>query len=356
MIIAPYSKELKECHHSIYYLTGLTKCSEVKEVYCNSVLRGSYDWFTGNNSKVHVTTVQDIESRKDLDFVIYGWAYTQKGTGKGFCSAKSFRITMNMQDSVIFSNYGNHVKFLDTSDLVFKISLTKDREFYYKPEKRFKCWQSEGYQLTKEEAAKLRPLMYVGAYPLDYPAYPFTNRYKVSFTGSKTSADRINVVIKLKDKYGDDFIGGIRSLSWLKKSGGHGEDGIPCGPMDVLEKYRSKSVTKKDHLKLMRDSTVSLSPPGWGRNTHRFVDILCMGGACLVGDISHIDYGPLGPIDGEHYLSYKRGHTDLIDKVEYLLNHKDKAEQMGNKARAYMDKTYIDNTRMAREYILKAIK
>ena len=35
-------KQGRECHHSIYYLNGLTKCEEITEIYCNNTLADVY--------------------------------------------------------------------------------------------------------------------------------------------------------------------------------------------------------------------------------------------------------------------------------------------------------------------------
>jgi len=264
---------------------------------------------------------------------------------------------MNLQDSVTFSENKHYITFLDASDKCLKISMIKDREYYYTKSKRPECWTKRG--LTKEQTVKLIPLMYVGSYFLKYPEYPFTNKYKISFTGSKTSMDRLQATFTLMDKYGKDFIGGFRLLKgrkWTRELPLYDEDGFDFSKVPVPEKYRSDYVQKEEYLSLMRDSTISFSPSGFGRNTHRFVDILCMGGAGLVADVSHIDYGPLGPNEHEHFLSYKKDRSDLLEKAEYLLSHKKKAEDMGNRAKDWMRETYIDNGRMAKAYILEALK
>jgi len=353
-------KNGKECHHSIYYFAGLIKCCEVKEIYCNQKLKDQRGWFPVDENKINYTTIQEIESRIDLDFVFYGWTYIKRPgvySTEDLPKAKSPRIMMNLQDGITFTTFRHNLEFLKQSDLCFKISLAKDKEMYYMPEKRPECFKIR--QIPKDQIYKLKPLMYVGSYGLHYPEHPFTNEYKISFTGAKTSLDRIKSVCLLMDKYKQNFHGGLMKWGgqqWTTNEPLHDEDGSQINNIEILEKYKAKFISKKYYLEFMRNSTVSFSPAGYGRNTHRFIDILCTGGACLVADVSHIDYGQLGPKENEHYLSYKKDQSDLIEKVEHLLNNKDKAEAMGNRAREHMKQTYCNNEKMAREYILKELK
>jgi len=347
VILGKNKGRLTDCHHSGYYLSGLSKCKEIETMYFNGEPHTAYEWFPIEKSKVQIKTTQEIENM-NLDFVIYGYYSYIKDNR--IPMAKSPKIQLAMRDSIYQDALKRDIDILSAADIIFKVSTPKDRRVFTTPSA--KPYLFKDCNIPQKIADKIYPLMYVGSHPVLYPALPFTNKYKISFTGSITSLERIETVALLKEKYGSDFLGGFcrdtRGPKIARDERGNNFAGIMAA-VDV------EHTGHKRYMELMRESTISLSPSGFGCNTHRFVDILCMGGVGLVSDVSHIDYGTLGPVEGEHYLAYKN-KKELLERVEYLLNNKDKAEEMGNRAMAFMKETYCDNERMAREYILKILK
>jgi len=332
-------------HHSAYYIMGLAKCDEITEIVSNSKLIPAYSWFKIPEDKIIIKSINDIESDNTLDFVLYDWYFFKC---KECPNAKSKKIVFDMTDMIYPFSWENQ-KRLNMFDYVFKISLVKDRECLYMPSKRVEHHEHE--VITKEISLKYRPLMYVGSSAVPYPDLPFISRYSISFHGSITSKDRIESVKTLKETFGDKFFGGF--MRDTRKNSIFDEDGFQLIGEKTI--YNVPRVDYNMYLKLMRLSVISLSPAGFGRNTHRFIDILGMGGFALAADNTHIDYGMLGPKDGIHYVCYNRNRSDLVDKVNYYLKNRDKALEIGERAKKYMSKTYCNSSLMAKTYILNVI-
>jgi len=349
IIVSPNTKNRKTTtHHCAYYLSGLLKCKEITEVYCNEIPESNYNFFKIEHENLKILPKKEIE-KMNLDFIIYNYYSIEFDKIRPQTINK--KIIMDISDIMYVQKTKHWKAAYDRANIILKISTPKDRDLLLKHGTRPKLWRE--YYTTLSNAKKINPLFYVGSYSLDYHYHIFMNIHKLSFLGSPTSVDRIEAYNKLKEKYNTDFYSAF--IMDTREEICVDEDGSkPYLISDVLIEPE-KWVTKIPLLNLTRRSTISFVPPGWGRNTHRFIDTMAMGGCSLVGDISCIDFGIFEPEDGTHYLSYKRDHSDLIDKAEYLINNQTKAETIGNNARLFMKNTYFDNENMARKYILEKL-
>lgn len=328
--------------HSGYYFMCLTYADNI-EIVSNKQICSQF-----KAKPVTVLSINEIESDTTLDYVLYGWYYLIKE--KKLPKSKAKRVVFACADKVYW--YFNK-EFLTLSDICFKIACPKDRYILKDNNRRPSQFNTEKDNLTTDDINKIHPLMYIGTGG-DYPVSKFTREYKISFYGSITSLDRIQSVKILKEYYKNDFIGGFVKDTRGKEVA-YDEDGNNISNIDV-SKYCINSISRLDYFKLHKRSIINLSPSGWGRSTHRFVDILCLGGFGLICDISHIDYGPLSPIENIHYMPYKKDFSDILEKADYFIKNPEKAEIIGNNAYNFMKDTYLNFKRMGETYILAVLK
>lgn len=332
-----------------YWFMALGECPEITEIHINIPMQDKYRFFPLRHKNIIIKSITEIEKNRNLDFIVYGWEYIRRdGTpntsipcGSIFGGAKRWSFG------------GQGKKVIDASDLVFKYTLAMDLDVYKNSDKRPKRFANENFNLTNNQIAKLRPLMFIGANSIDdYPGRkPLSScDTLVSFHGKPTSLNRYKTVKMAQEYYGKKFVGGFTgdNLASADEWGNNLKEMNPD-----ISALKTASLPRKEHLELMAKTIINLSPAGLGNSTHRFVDILCMGGFCLTTSLEGLNYGPFTPLDGTHYISYKEDCSDLIEKIEYYNKHKRKTRQIRKEAGEFMDKTYLQPAKMAGEYIIK---
>jgi hypothetical protein len=332
-----------------YWFMALGMSKEVTEIYINIDMMDKYKFFPLQHPNVSIKPIGDIESDSSLDFAMYGWEYIRRGglpnsvvpCGVIFGGAKRWSFG------------GQGKKVIDASDLVFKYTLATDMDVYKNSSKRPKRFANENFNLTNNQIAKLRPLMFIGACSInDYPGRkPLSScNILVSFHGKPTSLNRYKTVKIVKSHYGKKFVGGFTGDNLATAD----EWGNNLKKMNLdISAWKVTPLPRRDHLELMANTVVNLSPSGLGNSTHRFVDTLCMGGFCLTTSLEGLNYGSFAPLDGTHYISYKEDCSDLIEKIKYYNKHRRKTRQLRKEAGEFMDRTYLQPAKMAREYIIK---
>jgi len=331
--------------HSGYYFAALSYVDEI-ELVSNKQILDYYGWFPGNK-QIEIKKNEDIESDPSFDYVLYGWNYLKEGQ----LNSKSPRGIFVGMDKIYWFE---RKMFLDDCDICFKLSCPIDKEILSNEEKR--PYPYNKYQnLNDSDIEKIKPLMYIGTSSVDYD-FPLSSKQEIdiSFVGSITSKNRIETVRLVKEKFKEKFVGGFSKDSRAGPTA-YDERGFDIINEDVsgLETPR---VQRDVYFEWIANSKINLSPAGWGASSHRWVDILCAGGFCLSCDLSHLDHGPLAPQEGIHYISYKNDMSDLIEKIEYYLEHPDETKQIRKNARKHMEETYLQPKKMAETYILKYLK
>jgi hypothetical protein len=319
--------------HSFYYFSGMALIKDLQIISNQKLLNAT------------ISNIEDIENDNTLDYVLYDWNYINKE--KKNLNAKAKIITFMGGDKIYWTV---NQDFLNKSFLCFKSACPKDLEILQNESKRIFPFHKKGNNLSNENLGKIKPLMYTSAINMNFQLYPFTREIIISFIGSVTSWNRIQVVKILKDTLKNDFYGGfVKDTRGVRA---FDESGSNIAGIDISQ-YQFQGEKREDFIRLIRRSIINLSPSGWGASTHRWVEIMCSGGFCLNCDLSHINYGIFSPKDGIHYISYKNDMSDLIEKVEYFKKNPEKAEDIGNIARKFMEETYLRPDIMAKEYILK---
>lgn len=329
-----------------YWFMALGCCEEVEEISINIDMVDRYKFFPLTHKKIVRKPVRVIEDDTTLDFILYGWEYirregipnTKVPCGAIFGGAKRWTFG------------GRNKAVIDKCDVIFKMACPEDLEVFLSNEGKPERFRSSKNLLDRSQIDKIRPLMFIGSWTVDYPDVEYNFSIPLSFYGSPTSLNRMKAVDILKRKYGKKFIGGFinRKLAKCDEFGNDVSDEDP-----IAKAYLIKTIRRKDYLLLMKKTIVNVCPSGLGNSSHRFVDILCMGGFCLTTTLQGLDYGFLAPSLGIHYIEYEEDCSDLVDKVEYYLSKPEEAKSMGSEARKFMKRTYLKPDRMAREYILK---
>ena len=85
----------------------------------------------------------------------------------------------------------------------------------------------------------------------------------------------------------------------------------------------NQRLSKKDYIKILKNSKISLGSYGWGEICYREFEAIRCGASFITADMSNIDTWPNIYIKNETYLPYSLDFSDITDVInEILYNHK----------------------------------
>ena len=79
-------------------------------------------------------------------------------------------------------------------------------------------------------------------------------------------------------------------------------------------------LSHKSYLNQLRNCKVSVGAFGWGEICYREFEAIKMGAAIIYPNVDYIETWPNIYKDNFSYISYKLDFSDLLDKIELLLN------------------------------------
>jgi hypothetical protein len=211
---------------------------------------------------------------------------------------------------------------MDRFDLVFKREPYRDKD---------------RYDLSAATLAKLCPTMIVcrnvpatnlnarTIVPAEFGSADVSPEFDhdIFFSGKTTAPMRFDSWKRVKDKFPNAF-GGLQLAT---------DD-----PLHYAE-YAMKKISKKDFFQTLQRSRINLVLEGFGEFTYRHLEIWCMAAFGLSTSSEFEVELPFDMVDGVHFATFS-DTDDLIDKINYYLNHPDDARQIASNGRTLFEAEY----------------